>query len=519
MPNSKILVRAGQLVPAYDKPAIPDGAVVTEGNKIKSVGPYDEIRQSHTDAIEIGGQQYLLIPGLVNGHSHGRGLTDLQRGALDNTLESWLLDTRKYKPIMPYDDCALSAARLLTSGVTTTMHNHILLNPTNYENEYEQVIQAYADTGIRLQFNPAIRNDNLFVYGDNRSFLNRLPKKLQESLSHSAPEGALTGDNFVDVVKDLFKRYDSDMCRVGFGPLAPQWVTENLLKSIRSAADDLRCPIHIHAAQSIFQKIYGLTYLSETLISWMDHIGLLGPRLVLGHCVWPTKGDIQRLVSSGTGVTHHPSCNLRVRNGIAPAFHMLRAGVNVGLGLDGKSINDDDDLIQEMKVCFLLHRIPSLELHSDHLSAREVFQMATGNSAELLGLGNSIGRLEAGKKADMVLLDYDKMCWPYTEPKHDPIDVLLYRGNRHFVDTVLVDGQVVVKDGEVKTIDVEEIGRRLSKASSRPRTIQEEEMAQGSTTIQEHIVEYYRGWTEQVDTEPYFAINSKIDGLKYINRD
>ena len=514
MSQNKTLVRAGRMVPAFDAPALADAAVVIDGDTIESTGPYDEMRARFPDATEIGGPRYLLIPGLVNGHSHGRGLTDFQRGALDNTLESWLLDTRKYKPVSPYDDCSLSAARLLASGVTTTMHNHILADPAAHEDEHAQVIQAYADAGIRLQFNPGVRNDNPFVYGDNASFLNRLPEALREALTRPAPEGALTGDNFVEAVQALFQRFDTPMCRVGFGPLAPQWATEALLKSVRAAADELDRPIHVHAVQSIYQKVYGLTHLNETLIAWMDRIGLLGPGLVIGHCVWPTRDDIQRLASSGAGVTHHPSCNLRVRNGIAPAFHMVRAGVKMGLGLDGKSINDDDDFIQEMKVCFLLHRIPSLELHSDHLSAREVFRMATTGSAELLGFGDTVGRLEPGRKADMALLDYDAMCWPYTDPAQDPIDVLLYRGTRHSVDTVLVDGRVVVRDGRVSTVNAEEIGRRLAEASARPRTEQEEGMLRGLETVQKHVIDYYRGWPDKVEIEPYFAVNSKIDGLK-----
>ncbi|MFP3927403.1 MAG: amidohydrolase family protein, partial [Desulfobacteraceae bacterium] len=351
MSQEKIIVRGGWLVPSFDQPPFEDGAVLVDGMMIEDVGAFDTLRASHPDAKEIGGRRFLLIPGLVNGHSHGRGLSDFQRGALDNTLESWLLDTRKYKPISPYDDCALSAARLLKSGVTTTMHNHILANPANHENEHLQVIRAYEDAGIRIQFNPGVRNNNPFVYGDNQAFLEGLPRELREAVTKPPPEGALTGENFVDAVKELHRRIDSPMCRIGFGPLAPQWATEELLRSVRAAADELDRPVHVHAAQSIFQKLYGLKYLKETLIAWMGRIGLLGPGLVIGHCVWPTEDDIRLLAETGTSVTHHPSCNLRVRNGIAPAFHMLKAGVNVGLGLDGKSINDDDDFIQEMKVC------------------------------------------------------------------------------------------------------------------------------------------------------------------------
>jgi 5-methylthioadenosine/S-adenosylhomocysteine deaminase len=506
------LVKAGCLVPAHDQEPIANGAVAISEGKIEAVGTYADLSPRYPGAEEIGGDRYLLIPGLVNGHSHGRGLTDFQRGALDNTLESWLLDTRKYVPVSVYDDVALSAVRLLKSGVTTTMHNHILSNPTAYNEEFESAIQAYQDAGMRVQFNPGVRNDNPFIYGDNAAFLAKLPEQMQAALSKPLPDGSLTGDNFVSVVEALSNQADGPMCKVGFGPLAPQWATKELLADVRAAADRLGAPIHVHAVQSIYQKIYGLDFLGKSLIAWMNDIGLLGKGLVIGHCVWPTQADIELMARTGTAVTHHPSCNLRVRNGISPAWHMLEAGVLVGLGLDGKSINDDDDFIQEMKVCYLLHRLPSLELHSPHMTARQVFKMATENSAELLGFGAEVGRLAPGFRADLVLLDYDAMCKPYTHPAHDSIDVLLYRGHSRFVDTVMVGGQIVVSGGEVQTLDETAIGERLAEAASRPLTDQEKAMHQGFELIQKHIIDHYRGWPDKVETEPFMQINSCVDG-------
>jgi 5-methylthioadenosine/S-adenosylhomocysteine deaminase len=514
MSNAVTLVKAGLVVPAHDQPAFSNGAVVVTGNTIEAVGSYDKLSGQYPDAKVIGGDQFLLIPGLINGHGHGRGLTDFQRGALDNTLESWLLDTRKYIPVSTYDDIALSAMRLLKAGVTTTMHNHILKDPAAYDQEFDEALNAYRDSGMRVQFNPGVRNDNPFVYGDNKAFLEKLPETLRKVLTTPPPADALSGENFVQAVMDLHSRCDGPMSRVGFGPLAPQWCTTDLLSEVRRAADRLKAPIHVHAVQSIFQKVYGLEFLGKTLIEHMEDIGFLGPGLVVGHCVWPTEKDIEILAKTRTGVTHHPSCNLRVRNGICPAFHMLKAGVVVGLGLDGKSINDDDDMIQEMKVCYLLHRIPSLELDSPYLEARQVFRMATENNAALLGFGRELGRLEPGAWADMVLLDYERMCSPYVDPSHDPIDVLLYRGKGSHVHTVMVNGRVVVDKGEVLTLNEEEIGDRLSEAASRPRTEKETGLVQIMDALKKHALEYYRGWPQKVEINPYFDINSRLDGLK-----
>jgi cytosine/adenosine deaminase-related metal-dependent hydrolase len=367
---------------------------------------------------------------------------------------------------------------------------------------------------MRVQFNPGVRNDNPFVYGDNKAFLDKLPENLRNILTAPPPAGSLSGENFVQVVTDLHSRRNDPMSRVGFGPLAPQWCTKDLLLAVRQAADRLKAPIHVHAVQSIFQKVYGLEFLGRTLIEYMNHIGFLGPGLVVGHCVWPTEKDIEILAETGTGVTHHPSCNLRVRNGICPAFHMLEAGVLVGLGLDGKSINDDDDMIQEMKVCYLLHRIPSLELDSPNLEARQVFRMATENNAALLGFGRELGRLEPGAWADMVLLDYEKMCFPYVDPSHDPVDVLLYRGKGSHVHTVMVNGRIVVNQGKVVTLNEKEIGGRLNEAASRPRTEKERGLVEIMDGLKKHAVQHYRGWPQKVDTNPYFDINSRLDGLR-----
>ena len=507
------LMRAGVLVTAHDQPALLDGAVAVSGDRIEAVGAHSELSKKYPHARAIGGKKFLLIPGLINGHGHGRGLTDFQRGALDNTLESWLLDTRKYIPVSTYDDIALSAARLLRSGVTTTMQNHILKDPAAYESEFEEALKAYRDAGMRVQFNPGVRNANPFIYGDNKAFLEKLPEKIKAILSTPPPSGSLSGENFVPVVKDLHQSCNGPMSKIGFGPLAPQWCTDELLLQVRREAEPLQAPVHVHAIQSVFQKIYGLEFLGKTLVQHMHDIGFLGPGVVIGHCVWPTEKDIELLAKSGTGVTHHPSCNLRVRNGISPAYHMLQAGVRVGLGLDGKSINDDDDMVQEMKICYLVHRLPSLELDSPHMTARQVFKMATETNAALLGYEGEIGRLEPGMKADLVLLDYEKMCCPFVDSTHDPIDVLLYRGSGAHVDTVMVNGRVVVEKRKVLTLDEEGLGRRLAQAASRPRSEEEKALVNMIDELKKHMIKYYRGWPQKVKPEAYFSVNSRVDGL------
>jgi cytosine/adenosine deaminase-related metal-dependent hydrolase len=514
MATEPFLLHAGWVVPAHDRPPISQGAVVVSGNRVEAVGPYLELKGRYAGAKEIGGDQFLLIPGLINGHGHGKGLTDFQRGSLDNTLESWILGARKFLPLPVYEDVALCAAKLLKSGVTATMHNHNLQNPADYRQEFEEAIRAYGDAGIRVQFNPGIRNQNPFIYGDNEKLIESLSEATRRILAAPPPPGSLNAENFIGVVSDFHGRHNSPMCRVGFGPMSPQWCTKDLLLDIKRAAQRLGCPIHTHALQSVYQKVYFLETHGKTLVAYLDEIGFLGEEVVLGHCVWPTEKDVETLVRTKTGITHHPTCNLRVRNGISPVFHMLQAGVRVGLGIDSKTINDDEDLIQEMKVCFLLHRIPSLELDSPHLSARQVLRMATETNASLLGYGRELGRLEPGGYADLVLLNYEKMTFPFTDRAHDPLEVLLYRGKGSHVHTLMVDGKIVVQNGNLLTLDEEAIGQKLQEAASHPRGVTEMEQEQTVLELREKVVAYYRGWEQKIEKIPYFAINSREDGLK-----
>lgn len=142
-----------------------------------------------------------------------------------------------------------------------------------------------------------------------------------------------------------------------------------------------------------------------------------------------------------------------------------------------------------MKVCFLLHRLPSLEVDSPHLSARQVFQMATEIGASLLGYGQELGRLEAGRRANLVLLNFKEMCRPFVEPAHNPIEVLLYRGLGRHVYTVMVNGRIVVQNGRILTVDEEAIDARLAEAASRPRTEKEMERVRAMDELKTHVIE------------------------------
>ena len=176
MDRVDMIVRGCWVVPAHDRPAISDGAVAIVDGRVIDVGPYSEIATRYPAVNRnLGDQRFMVIPGLINGHSHGRGLSDFQRGGLDNTLESWRLNSATYIPIPVYEDVAYSAIRMLRSGVTACMHNHLLREMTDVGEQFTSVIKAYQDVGLRLLFCPGVKDANPYIYGDHKSFSGNLP--------------------------------------------------------------------------------------------------------------------------------------------------------------------------------------------------------------------------------------------------------------------------------------------------------------------------------------------------------
>ena len=512
MADVSLLVYAGRLVAAHDSPAVVDGGVAIAGDTIREVGNFRQLTAKYPTASIIGGPQYLLIPGLISSHGHGRGLSTFQRGVLDDSLETWIWNTRQ-GPVLPvYEDTAYSACRLLKSGVTAAMHNHLPLNPADCENEYTHALDAYADTGLRVFFCPGVRNTHPLVYGDNQAFLSSLPTRLRNYWGSVLSGHIPAADTYVQSVKRLHTLRQTDMIKIGFGPLAPQWCSLNLLQQTATAAAELGTLVHIHVTETILQKIYGLSELGGSLVRFMADRGLLRSNVVIAHGVWLTEEDIDLMAASGTGLTHQPSSNLRLRAGIAPVGPMIKAGIKVGLGLDGMAINDDDDMIQEMKLCYRLHQLYNLELDSPTLSVREVFKMATETNARLIGYSSELGRLESGRKADMVLFDYERMCRPYTEPSVDPIETLMYRGSSRHIHNVIVNGNVVVADGRILTVDEHDICTRLAMAASRRGSNSNQEKTRMTEELINYLTRYYRGWTERISARPYHLVNSRTDG-------
>jgi cytosine/adenosine deaminase-related metal-dependent hydrolase len=227
-----------------------------------------------------------------------------------------------------------------------------------------------------------------------------------------------------------------------------------LLVRIRDEAERWQTSIQTHLLETAHQRRASFKN-GAGEVQRLAALGFLSPLLSCAHCVWVDDEDIDLLAGRGTTVVHNASSNLRLGSGLAPVSRMLERGVNVALGLDSNGLNDDGDMLQEMRLAANLQRGPGIS--STWPTSRQILSMATRNGARALTLDQDVGVLEKGKKADLILLRLDVIEQPYVDPQHDAIDTLVYRAKAKHVDTVMIDGKLVMEQGNLLSIDKEAV--------------------------------------------------------------
>jgi cytosine/adenosine deaminase-related metal-dependent hydrolase len=493
-----------------------DGAIRIEGNRVAEVGPAASLIAAHPQAEIIGGPGRLVMPGLIDAHSHGRGLSPIQKGVPYDYLENAFLDWSAMV-YLPNELCAaLTAVRHLRMGCTALHHTGWNDEGPNATEEARKAIAAYQASGIRLAYSPAVRNRNRFV-PDEPGFLASLPPDLADFIRPTLTYDAerIEHDYFdqFEALREAFDAGGDGMARV---LLAPSWAhgtTERFLARVRDRAQQLGgLPIHIHTLQTPHQRAYGIKAYGKSLVAFLGDQGLLAPNLTLGHAVWLSEADIEAMAQAGAGITHHASCNLHVRNGIAPVWHMMRAGVRVAMGIDDKSLNDDDDPFQELRLASVLHRIPGFDLAADtRVPATAWLRTATVNAATAIGI-RSLGTLEPGQLADLVVVDTAEMLAdPWTTPDLPVPDLIVSRAKGAHVRDVVVDGRVVVRDRRVTTIDEAALNRDLRDFLARHRAKPADPAkVAGMRALRPYVHAWQAEILRHLDvTEPFYLLNGR----------
>ncbi|MFQ6028163.1 MAG: amidohydrolase family protein [Dehalococcoidia bacterium] len=502
-----LVVRAGS--DAAASTVISDGALLQRDGVIEAVGNYQDLQARYTPDAVIGGANYIVIPGLVNAHHHGRGVTTLQMGTCDDCLESWILTGWGRRSYDHYLMTLYTALQMIESGTTTIMYNHAQTPVSSLEPTIDEILRAFQDSGMRVAFSLYYRNQNRVVYGDDEQFLSGLPADLAQALRQYLGTTEMSFEDYFSIFEGAYRKYGADPSgnvRVLLSPANVQWNSDDFLLQVKEYATRYQTGIHMHLVESFYQKEYGIRTWGKTPLGHLNDLGFLGPELSCAHAVWLTEEDMDLLAQSGATVCHNASSNLRLKNGVAPVNAMVERGVNLAMGTDSTAINDDDDMLQEMRLVTTLHREPSIEAPA--INPYQVLSMATANAAAPTFFHDQIGALEPGKRADLVLVNLTAIEEPYLDPEVSPVEALLRRGKIRDVDTVMINGEVVLQNGQFTKVNKAEIVRELKERFAQPvepEVMQNRQLAQ---RLLPYVHRFYENWQVGAGT-PHYKYNSQ----------
>src|ERR1700719_2304270 len=421
---------------------IDDGAIAVLGDSIVAVGKSAEIESQYEAPKTIDAHTAIIMPGLINGHAHAamsrfRGIAD------DLSLDEWLnkyifpAEARNVTEDFVVWATRLSLLEMLRSGTTTYCDMYYF---------EDAVARVTKEAGMRGVLAETIID---FPAPDN--------KTTQQAFDYT--------HKFIDHWKG------EPLITAAVGPHSIYTLSENTLQDSAALARRNHAPIAIHIAEAPFELQQSREKHGVTPVAYLERIGLLGPDVVGAHCIWVDAADIAALGRFGVGSVHSPSSNMKLAAGVMPVVDMLAAGNRLGLATDGAASNNSQDLFEEMDLAAKLQKIARRDPRA--LPAQQVVEMATIGGARALHLEKQIGSLEAGKKADLIVVETGA---PHATPMYNVYSSLVYAQKAADVRTVVINGRIVVENRRMLTLNEPEI---LAKAEEYKKKVEASLSASG----------------------------------------
>ena len=418
------LISGGRILAMDEKyTLIKNGAIAIEGENIIAIGTKEEIENQYTSREIIDAENSLVMPGLVNCHTHApmtyfRGLAD------DLELTDWLnnyifpAEARFVNKDFSYMGSLLACAEMIKSGTTTFCDMYIF---------EDDVARAAKSAGMRC-----LVGEVLFDFPSSRV------KKPEEGLKYT---------------EMLIEKWANDpLVNIVVEPHSLYTCSESLLRGSKKIADRYEARIATHYLETRIEKEQLTQKYGKIPTSFLKDIDYLDERFIAFHCVWMDKEDIRMFADYGCKVVHNPESNMKLASGVAPITKMMTSGVSVGLGTDGCASNNNLDMFQEMDTAAKLHKV--VQLDPTVMDAKTVVRLATCDGARVLGMDKLVGSLKAGMKADIIIINLNK---PHLTPLYNEYSHIVYAFNGADVDTVLINGKVVMKNRKLLTIDENDI--------------------------------------------------------------
>ncbi|MBN1121960.1 MAG: 8-oxoguanine deaminase [Anaerolineae bacterium] len=412
---------------------IPDGGLFIRDNVIEQVGPTGQLPAIADRVVDLS--DHIVLPGLVNTHHHFyQTLTRAVPAAQDANLFNWL---KTLYPVWAnlngeaiYVSALVAIAEMMLTGCTTSS-DHLYIYPNDALIDDE--IRAAQEIGLRFH---AARG----------------------SMSLGESKGGLPPDRVVEDEEDILEDcrrvieqyHDPDpyaMLRVVLAPCSPFSVTSDLMRESVKLAEEYDVCLHTHLAETLDEEQFCIELFGKRPVEYMEELGWIGDRVWHAHCVHMSEREIELFGRTGTGVAHCPGSNMRLASGIAPIKQLLAQGAPVGLGVDGSASNDGNHLIGEARLAMLLQRVQG---DPAGLTARQTLEVVTLGGASVLRR-DDIGSLEPGKAADLIAINLNRL--EYAGALHDPVAAVMFCAPVR-VDWSMINGRVVVEEGQLTTIDI-----------------------------------------------------------------
>ena len=489
---------------------IADGAVLQEDGVIAAIGTFDDLQRRYPTVPVLGTGTDILIPAFVNGHHHV-GLTPLQLGSPDMPLELWFITRMVARSLNVYLDTLYSAFEMVGSGITTVQHIHGWVPGTQAEVEAKSndVIRAYQDIGMRVSYCYAVRDQNRLVYQDDAAFVASLPADLRGPTQAWFDRFQMSLDGCMDLFGSLHGAHaGQERVKIQLAPANLHWCSDAALGRLADASARYEVPLHMHLVETAYQKSYAARRGGGTAVDYLDRFGLMNARMTLGHGVWLNERDIARVAETGTCICHNCSSNFRLRSGVAPLNRFAAAGVNVAIGLDEAGINDDRDMLQEMRMVLRAHRTPGME--DDVPTAPQVFGMATQGGARTTAFGDRLGTLAVGTAADLVLLDWAQISYPYLDEAIPLLDAVVQRAKTGGVRAVMCAGVVIYQDGRFTQIDQAAALQALHDDLAHALSDDELQRRHLSKALLPHVKRFYAGAMDPAGHAPFYRTSSRV---------
>jgi 5-methylthioadenosine/S-adenosylhomocysteine deaminase len=454
------VVRNGRVLSAGALSAEPLDLLIEDG-RIREIGAPG--MPAPADAEHIDATDRLIIPGLVNSHTHAHG--GLSKGAVSDRLplEVFLTGSGALNGSRTLEDkylsAQLSAAEMVRKGCTAA-YDLFVEYPVPSTEGVDAVARAYRDVGMRAVIAPMMADQTL--YQAYPGLVDALPEALRETARRAATAPFAES---LKACRTILRNwsFDRDVICPALGPTIPLHCSDEFLVGCRDLAREYEVGLQTHLAESAAQAAVAEQRYGTSLTAHLGKLGVLGERFSAAHAIWIDRDDMQRIADAGGAVAHNPLSNLRLGSGLAAVRAMLDCGLAVGIGTDATATSDTQNMFEAARLAAYLSRLRGSE-YAQWISASEAFTLATVGSARVLGFAGKLGAIAQGAFADLVFLDLGHINYV---PLRDALLQLVNAESGAAIEAVIVGGRFILRDGRLLTVDEAKLRRDAEAARAR----------------------------------------------------